>query len=291
MEAAFRNLVRPGGRTLHLVCGAFSDRWAKIAGDTGRRPETLAVAWGRAHTPQQLLQKLASSPPYDAVCITHNETSTGVIEPLQELAAVVRERTRDTLVLADCVSALAGAPVEFDLWGLDLAFAGTQKCLALPPGLVTYALSARALERAQTVEGRGFLLDFVRAVPDTEAGKTLATPCVPLVFALQRQLERVLAEGLPERWARHAAMRQATMQWAQQQRIDPFVADAAARSPTVSCLSASGRDVKVLAETATKAGFKIDQGYGDLKGRTFRIGHMGDHTVPRLQELLAALAR
>jgi aspartate aminotransferase-like enzyme len=291
MEAAFRNLVRPGGRTLHLVCGAFSDRWAKIAADCGRSPETLAVPWGEAHTARQLLQKLASSPHYDAVCITHNETSTGVIEPLPELAAVVRERTRDTLVLADVVTSLAGAPVEFDLWGLDLAFAGTQKCLALPPGLVTYALSKRALERARTVEGRGFLFDFVRAVPDTEGGKTLATPCVPLVFALSAQLERVFAEGLEQRWARHAAMRQATMQWAQQQRIEPFVADAAARSPTVSCLQASGRDVKALAETATRAGFKIDQGYGDLKGKTFRIGHMGDHTVPRLQELLAALGR
>src|SRR5262249_27036815 len=248
----------------------------------------------RAHTPQQLAEHLAqqlpNGPPYEAVCITHNETSTGVLEPLRELAAVARERVPDALVLADCVSALGGAPLEFDAFGLDLAFAGTPKCLALPPGLVTYALSRRALERARTVEGRGFLFDFVRAVPETEAGKTLATPCVPMVFALQRQLERVLAEGMQQRWARHASMRQATMQWAQQQRIEPFVA-AAARSPTVSCLSASGRDVKQLAETATRAGFKIDQGYGDLKGRTFRIGHMGDHTVARLQELLAALAR
>src|SRR5262249_58126727 len=109
MEAAFRNLVPHGGRTLHLVCGAFSDRWAKIAADCGRKPDSLVVPWGHAHSPGQLRQRL-SAPPYAAVCVTHNETSTGVLEPLRQLAAVVREVAPDTLILADVVSSLGGAP-------------------------------------------------------------------------------------------------------------------------------------------------------------------------------------
>jgi aspartate aminotransferase-like enzyme len=289
MEAAFRNLVPPGGATLHLVGGAFADRWAKIAQDSGRQPTVLPVQWGRAHAPDALRRALTAGPRFAAVAITYSETSTGALQPLRELAAAVRQAQPDALVLCDAVSALAGAELEFDAWGLDLAFAGTQKCLALPPGLTVYALSERALQRAAAVPGRGFLFDFVRAVPETNAGKTLATPCVPLVFALQRQLLRIEQETLPSRWLRHRAMLQATMEWAERHDIQPFVADAAARSPAVSCLLASGRDVKQLAERASSAGFKVDQGYGDLKGRTFRIGHMGDHPPERLQALLAAL--
>ncbi|HLQ38606.1 MAG TPA: aminotransferase class V-fold PLP-dependent enzyme, partial [Planctomycetota bacterium] len=289
MEAGIRNLVRRGGSSLHLVCGAFSERWAEIARLVGRKPELLAVPWGQAHAPAMLREKLLTSPPFEAVCITHNETSTGVIEPLRELAAVVREVSPETLVLADAVSSLGGAPLSFDECGLDLAFAGTQKCLALPPGLTVYALSRRALDRAGKVDERGFLFDFVRAVPETEAGKTLATPCIPLVLALGKQLDRVLAEGLEQRWARHVILQHTTLAWAQQWQVELFVADPAARSPTVSCLLAGGRDLAAMANKATAAGFKLDQGYGQLKGKAFRIGHFGDHTPERLQQFLKAL--
>jgi aspartate aminotransferase-like enzyme len=255
MEAAFRNFVPPGERTLHLTCGAFGERWARLAADCGRQPESLTVPWGQAHSPQALATRLRAGPPVAAVAITHNETSTGVLEPLQQLAATVRQHAPDALILVDVVSALAGAELRFDDWGLDLAFAGTQKCLALPPGLTVYAVSERALARAATVPARGFLLDLVRAVPETVAGKTLATPCVPLVLALQRQLQRIEAEGLEARWQRHRAMQAAAADWARQRDIQPFVADAAARSPTVSCFLASGRDVKQMAERASNAGY------------------------------------
>lgn len=293
MEAAIRNLVPPGGATLHLTGGAFGERWAKIAADCGRQPETLPMPWGQAHAPGQLRQflqqRVQNGARLHAIAITHNETSTGVLQPLAELAAAAREVAPDLLVMVDAVTSLAGAELRFDDWGIDLAFAGTQKCLALPPGLCVYALSERALQRAKTVEARGFLFDFVRAVPETNAGKTLATPCVPLVYALQRQLQRIEQEGLPTRWQRHLALREETLAFARQHGIEPFVADAARRSPTVTCLQASGRDVKAMAERASAAGFKIDQGYGDLKGKTFRIGHMGDHSLERLRRCLATL--
>ena len=289
MEAAIRNLVPRHGRTLHLVAGAFGERWQQISAACGRVTESLAVPLGCAHDPAALRARLLQGPRVDAVCITHNETSTGVIEPLAELAAVVRQHAPEALVLADVVTSLAGAELRFDAWGLDCAFAGTQKCLALPPGLCVYVVSTRGRERAAAIDERGFLLDFVRAIPETVAGKPIATPCVPLVLALQRQLHRIAAEGLSARHARHLAMRTATLAWAEQHGFAPFVADAAARSPTVSCIDARGADVAALAHRASDAGFKIDQGYGPLKGKAFRIGHMGDHDVAGLQRLLGAL--
>ncbi len=289
MEAGIRNLVPRSGRSLHLVCGAFSERWQQIAASCGRATDAMVVPLGHAHAPEQLRARLQQGPAVDAVCITHNETATGVIEPLQALASAVRATAPDTLVLADVVTSLGGAELRFDDWGLDFAFAGTQKCLALPPGITVYATSERARQRAAAMPERGFLLDLDRAVPETVAGKTLATPCVPLVLALQRQLQRVAAEGLPQRWARHLAMRDATLRWATQHGMAPFVADAAAHSPTVSCIDARGGDVPALAKRASAAGFLIDRGYGPLRDRAFRIGHMGDHGLPRLQQLLQAL--
>ena len=289
MEAGIRNLVPRGGRSLHLVCGAFSERWCKIGKLCGRDAEALTVPLGQSHDPAMLRERLRKGPPVSAVTITHNETATGVIAPLQKLSAEVREHAPQALVLVDVVTSLGGAEVRFDDWGLDFAFAGTQKCLALPPGLCTFAASARALARAATVEERGFLFDLPRSMKETNEGKTLATPCVPLVYALQRQLDRVAAEGLPQRWARHLAMRDATLAWAAKKGMKPFVANAAARSPTVSCIDAQGGDVDGLASAASAAGFKIDKGYGDLKGKAFRIGHMGDHTLARVQQLLAAI--
>jgi predicted phosphoserine aminotransferase len=289
MEAAVRNLVPRGGRSLHLVCGAFSERWAKIAKLCGRDAESMTVPLGQAHDPALLRERLQKGPPPSAVAITHNETATGVIEPLQALAAVVREQAPDALLMVDVVTSVGGAELRFDDWGLDFAFAGTQKCLALPPGLCTYAASERAQKRATTVEERGFLLDLPRAIKETNEGKTLATPCVPLVYALQRQLDRVAAEGLQKRWARHLQMRDATLAWAQRAGMRPFVQDPAARSPTVSCIDAGGIDVDALAKKAAAGGYKIDKGYGDLKGKAFRIGHMGDHTPARVEALLALL--
>lgn len=289
MEAAMRNLVDRGGRTLHLVGGAFGKRWAKISSACGRSPEVMEVPLGQAHSPDALAARLQQSEQPEVVCITHNETSTGVIQPLQALAAVIHEHAPQALLLIDAVTSLAGAELRFDDWGLDYAFAGTQKCLALPPGLGVYAVSNRALARAEKIEERGFLLDLPKSVKDTNAGKTLATPCIPLVYALQRQLERIQAEGLENRWQRNLELQARTFAWAESKGFQPFVVDSAARSPTVSCIDARGQDVEALAKQAAASGFKMDKGYGDLKGKAFRIGHMGDHTMARLEALLSAL--
>lgn len=289
MEAGIRNFVPPGGRVLHLVCGAFGERWQKIAAACGRTTEVLPVPMGSAHSAEMLRERLRHGPAVDAVAITHNETSTGALEPLRDLAAAMHAARPDALLLVDAVTSFAGAELRFDDWGVDFAFAGTQKCLALPPGLCTYAVSRRALARASQVPDRGFLLDLPFAVPETEAGRTVATPCVPLVFALQRQLQRIAAEGLEARQARHSAMRDEVLGWAAARGMAPFVAEPAHRSPTVSCVDARGTDVGALVARAAAAGFAIDPGYGPLRGKAFRIGHMGDHDVAGVRELLVAL--
>jgi aspartate aminotransferase-like enzyme len=289
MEASIRNLIKPGGRTLHLTNGAFSERWAKISSACGRKPESIQVPWGRAHNPWDLESYLTKNSPFEAVMITHNETSTGVLQPLKELSKIIRKLFPNTLILVDVVTSLAGSELFFDEWEIDIAFAGTQKCLALPPGLCVYALSDRALQVAGKIPDRGFLLDFTKAIPETNAGKTIATPCVPLVYALRRQLERIETETLKARWSRHKSMREMVFQWAEKKNIQPFVDPKEACSYTVSCFQASGFDVKKMAESASQKGFKIDQGYGDLKGKTFRIGHMGDHSLETLKDCLKAL--
>ncbi len=289
MEAGIRNLVPRTGRSLHLVGGAFGERWQQIATSCGRTTEAMTVPLGHAHDPLLLQKRLQQGPPVDAVCITHNETATGVIEPLRALAATVRRSAPEALLLVDVVTSVAGAELRFDDWGLDFVFAGTQKCLALPPGLCVFTLSERARGRATAMPERGFLLDLPKSLAETNDGKTIATPCVPLVLALQRQLQRVAEEGLPRRWQRHLQMQAATMRWAEQRGFHPFVDDEGARSPTVSCIDARGGDVASLAKRAAAAGFQIDQGYGSLRGVAFRIGHMGDHDLPRLDALLRAL--
>jgi predicted phosphoserine aminotransferase len=284
MEAAMRNLVRK--RVLVLTCGAFSERWHKIAQTCGKEADALAVEWGRANGPDELARALASGR-YDAVTITHNETSTGAMNPLAELAGVAR-RHDDVVVMVDVVSSLAGAPVDFDTNGLDLAFAGSQKCLALPPGLTVYALSERALARAAEVAGRGWLLDFVRAAKAFETGETSATPSIPHLFALEAQLAAIAAEGLPARFGRHAAMARRTQRFAKDVGLSMFP-EPSAWSPTVSTLSAGAVDVERLIAAVRKRGFVLSNGYGKLKGRTFRIGHMGDHAPERLEALLSAI--
>lgn len=289
MEAAIRNLVPAGGRTLHLVGGAFGERWHHIARSCGRAAEALPVPHGHAHLPALLRERLQQGPPVAAIAITHNETSTGVLQPLRELAAVARASAPDALLLVDVVTSLAGAELQFDDWELDFAFAGTQKCLALPPGLCTYAVSPRALATAATVPDRGFLLDLPLAVTETSAGRTLATPCVPLVLALAAQLRRIRTEGLPARWQRHLAMRDAVLAFAERAGMRAFVSVPEHRSPTVSCLDANGQDVAAMVQRAAAAGYAIDPGYGPLKGKTLRIGHMGDHQPATVARLLAAL--
>jgi predicted phosphoserine aminotransferase len=284
MEGSIRNCVEQ--RSLHLVCGAFGDRWRQVAADCGIDPGVVQVEPGKGIRPEAVEEALAAGG-HDAVCVTHNETSTGVTNPLEEISRVVR-RHPGVLFLVDAVSSLGGIPVEVDRLGIDVCFASVQKALALPPGFALCAVSKRALERARRRKGRGYYFDFVRLSEASEKAMPLATPSVSHLFALQVQLRHILAEGLPPRYARHAEMAQRVRQWARERF--GVLAEPGFESDTVTCV-VNTRNIPVadFLGRLRGRGFQVANGYGSLKEKTFRIGHMGEHTPEGVERLLAAM--
>jgi len=283
-EAAIRNCV--GRRVLVPICGAFSERFHQVAVACGVGADPLPVEWGRAVRPEAVDEKLATKQ-YDAVALVHNETSTGVTNPLADIARVVR-RHEDVLLLVDCVSSLAGMPVEVDRNGIDVALASVQKCLALPPGFSLCSVSARALERSRSLSGKGYYFDFIRLKSAYDRSLPLATPSISHMFALQAQLERIEAEGYVARFARHTAMAEMARAWAE--RRFALYAEPGARSDTVTCVRNSrGIRVADLVNAVGERGYALSNGYGTLKEETFRIGHMGDHSVAGLERFLAVV--
>jgi aspartate aminotransferase-like enzyme len=282
MEAALISTV--DSEVLNLTCGAFSERWHSIARCLGKSADRVSAPWGQAVDPD-LVRSALRRKRYEAVTVVHNETSTGVMNPLEEIARAVREES-DALVLVDAVSSLAGAPVETDEWGLDLVLAGTQKALAAPPGLTVFSLSERAADRARAIEHRGFYTDLLRYREKHRSGGTITTPAIPIVYALGHQLERILEEGLENRWQRHRRMAESTAQWVAS--VGGEVAAApGARSWTVTCLKPPS-DVSAcsLRQLCGERGWTIGGGYADWKGSTVRIGHMGDVQMADLEALI-----
>lgn len=292
MEAAIRNLVRD--RVLCLVCGAFSERFHRIAVACGLEADRLDVEWGDTNEPDRLADALAGRR-YDAVTMVHSETSTGALNPVEDLARTVRELAPETLVVVDCVTSVGGVRVETDRWGLDFAVTGSQKALALPPGLSFGAASERALARARTVPGRGLYFDFEAFESAALQRQTTNTPAVSLLYALDRQLERIEAEGLEARWARHQAMAQRTWRWVDECQTElggdlRLLAREGRRSATVTCvMTPGGSSGRAVVRELARRGYTIGPGYGRLKDRAFRIGHMGDHDLPGLERLLDEL--
>jgi predicted phosphoserine aminotransferase len=293
MESAIRNCAPQ--RVLSLVCGAFSERFYKIAVACGREADRLDVEFGGSNEPGQAIDALSGGA-YDAITIVHSETSTGVLNPISEIAAAVREASPGTLVLVDCVTSLAAVPVEVDDWGLDFALTGSQKGMALPPGLAFGVASQRAYERSLETPGRGLYFSFEAFEGAVSRNQTANTPAASLLYALDVQLERIEAEGLEARWARHRAMAERTWAWVDEMResrdLDLRVlATEGRRSPSVTCVAVpEGLSGVEITRRMAERGYTIASGYGKLKESTFRIGHMGDHTIEELDALLEELA-
>jgi predicted phosphoserine aminotransferase len=290
MEAAVRNAGRT--RILSLVNGAFSRRFAEIGRACGLEVDEVEVAWGRAHDADAVRERLADAR-YDAVTMVHSETSTGVLNDVRSLAGVVHEHD-DTLVLVDSVSSFAAAEIRPDEWGIDFLLTGSQKAFALPPGLAFGVASERMMVRAATVPNRGYYFDLVEFAKNHEKGQTVTTPALSVMFALEAQLDRMLAEGLDARWARHRVMAERTWAWVDEMSDAGMALEVVAprgyRSPAVTAVrtpeGVAGPDVvRGLAER----GWVIGGGYGKLEESTFRIGHMGDHTLEELEALLDVL--
>ena len=287
MELAIRNGVRR--RALSLVNGAFSERFATLVRAAGKECIRLDVPLGCAVEPDMLRDALRRTP-VDAVTVVHSETSTGVLQDVAALARVAREFD-DVLVLVDAVTSIAGSPVEPDAWGLDFTFTGSQKALALPPGLALGIASERMLERAKTLPARGLYFDLVGFEDATRKFQPTNTPALSLFYALETQLGRIAAEGGVEaRWRRHDAMRCCVETWSAAAGVE-YLPREGRRSWTVSCLKLpAGKSAKDVVGALKQRGWTIGSGYGPLKDSTIRIGHMGDHTVAALEQLLGLVA-
>ncbi|CAN5120074.1 alanine--glyoxylate aminotransferase family protein [soil metagenome] len=286
MEAGVRCGVRK--RALALVNGAFAERFRDLVGDCGRDCESYTVPWGEAHDPSEVERRLRAGK-FDAVTVTHSETSTGVLNPLPEIAEAVRAVSDDILLLVDGVTSVGGTRVETDAWVLDCTLTGSQKAMALPPGLAFGTASARMLERAGTMSGRGQYFDLLDFDAQWKRFQTPQTPAVNLIYALVEQLARMEREGWEARLARHQQMAERCWQWAEDQGLQ-LLAPAGYRSPTVTTISLPPEHPgSRVAARLVERDYTIGAGYGKLKDATLRIGHMGDHTVEELDALLAEL--
>lgn len=291
MEAAIR--CAAPGPMLSMVNGAFSERFANIARACGRDTHVVGGDWHQA-VPLDVVERALRERPFSAITVVHSETSTGTITALADLATLAHHY--GAAVLVDSVTGVGGVPVETDAWDLDFVLTGSQKALALPPGLAFGVASKRFIDQASTATARGLYFDMVEFEEFVHKNQTPSTPAISLLYATAVQCEHIARETITARWARHTAMANMTHAWVQRLREETgeafcVYAPEHARSATVTAVALpatlNGSDI---VQGVAKRGFVIGGGYGKLKSSTFRIGHMGDHTPDRLALCLEATA-
>lgn len=284
MEGAIRSCTRK--KAVVFSIGAFGDRWYKMAQSNNVAADKVSVEWGQATTPEMVDEALATGE-YDLMTITHNETSTGVMCPVEEIAEVMKKYP-DVVWCMDTVSSMGGTKIDVDALGVDVCITSTQKSLGLPPGLSLCSISEKALEAARQVEFRGTYLDLLELYNylKKKDHQYPSTPSLPHMFALHYQLTRIInEEGLENRFARHLAMAERVREWAKT-HFELF-ADERYLSNTVTAIK-NVKEISVadLNKELGKRGFMLSNGYGSLKEKTFRIAHMADCTMEELNELL-----
>ncbi len=290
MEGAIRNLVAK--KVLNCMCGAFSDKWLDVAKRCGKAAEGLQVDWGSPIRAEQVDAKLATGQ-FDALTLIHNETSTGTMSPLAEIAAL-KKKYPEVMFIVDSVSSMTALPLKFDELGIDVLLAGTQKAFALPPGFAVFVCSPAALAKAATMKDRGYYFDFIEFQKNAEQSMTPSTPSISHTYALSAKLDEFFAEGLDNRYARHRKTNQMTRDWAAKHGFTLFP-EQGFESITLTCVNNGAKpggrtvDVAKLQKLVKEQGFLIDGGYGKIKGTTFRLSNMGDETEATMNQLYAAL--
>jgi aspartate aminotransferase-like enzyme len=289
MEAAIVNTLSPGDRLLAVTIGAFGDRFAKIASAFGATVERFEVPWGQAADPVALAAHLAANPAYRAVLITHNETSTGVTNPLQALASVVRGAPGDPLLVVDGISGLGAMPFEMDAWGIDLVISASQKAFMGSPGIAIAALSERAWEAAEAATMPRVYWDLREARTWAAKGQTPWTPAVSVLFGLRVGVRRLTAEGRERTWARHAAIALAVQAGLEGLGLR-LVAAPAERSQTVTAAwLPEGLDWAPLNAAMRAKGLIVAGGQGAWAGRILRLGHMGGVGIEEMRDAVRVM--
>lgn len=290
MEGAIRNVVSK--KVLNCMCGAFSDKWLDVSRKCGKEAEALQVDWGSPIRAEAIDKKLSTGQ-FDALTLIHNETSTGTMSPLSEIAAL-KKKYPDVMFIVDAVSSMSAVKLEFDTLQIDVLLAGTQKAFALPPGLAVFVCSPAALAKAATMKDRGYYFDFLEFQKNAEQSMTPSTPSIGHVYALASKLDDFFAEGLENRYARHKKLAEATRAWAAKHGLTLFP-EPGFESVTLTCVNNGAKpggrtvDVAKFQKLVKDAGFLIDGGYGKIKGTTFRISNMGDETEQSMDTLYAAM--
>jgi len=286
MEASIRNLADRG--ILCCMCGAFSDKWLDVARRSGKNAEPLQVEWGKHIDPNALDQKLATGK-FDTVTLIHNETSTGVMNPLPEICCILAKYP-EVLLIVDTVSSFSAMKIEMDPLQIDVLLTGSQKALALPPGFSLFSVSEKGLARTAKIPNRGYYFDFLEFKKQQAQWMTPTTPSIGHIYALQSKLEEIFKEGLDARYTRHARTNSLVHDWVRRSGFD-FFAENGFHSKTLTCVKNS-REIDVLKlalDLREKHHLVIDPGYGKLRGQTFRLSNMGDETEETVTHLLKCL--
>jgi aspartate aminotransferase-like enzyme len=290
LEAAVVNTLSPGDRVLGVTIGGFGDRFASIASGFGAQVERLEVPWGQAAEPAEVAGRLATAGPYRAVLLTHNETSTGVANPLRELAEVVRAAPGEPLLLVDGISGLGAMPFEMDAWGIDLVVSASQKAFMASPGIAIAALSERGWQATATATMPRVYWDFSEARQFAAKGQTPWTPAVSVLFGLRVGVERLIAEGRDRTWARHAAVAAGAQAGMEAVGLR-LVAPEEHRSHTVTAAwLPDGLEWGPFNAAMRAKGLIIAGGQGQWAGRILRFGHMGDVDWPEIGDAVRVLA-
>ena len=288
LEAAVVNTLSPGDRILAVSIGAFGDRFAKIAETYGASVDRIAAEWGWAAAPAEVAEKLGSAD-YKAVLLTHNETSTGVMNPIPDLAAAIRAVSPDTLILVDTVSSLGAVPFDMDGWGLDVVATASQKAWMAAPGLAMVAASERAWVAMETAKMPRFYLDLRKHRDAMRDGETPWTPAIAVAYQVDEGIRLMQAEGQAGVFARHVACAAATQAGLQALGFQLF-ADPAVRSRTVTAAwIPDGLDWKAFNGEVKRRGVVLAGGQGKLTGKVFRVGHLGSVTVDEIVDAIEVL--
>lgn len=286
MEGAVRNCVRES--CVSFVNGAFSKRFCQIAQANGKKAIAVEIEPGRGFNADMVDKALSQNKGVDAITIVHNETATAAMSDIYGIADMMKAKYPEISILVDMVSSMGGVKLEIDRLGVDVALASSQKAFALPAGFAVAAISPRALEKARTVENRGFYFDFIAVEKNLAKNQTHITPSIPHLFAMRKQMEIIMAEGLENRWQRHIQMAEKVRAWADK-HFRVFT-EKGYCSNTLTCID-NTRNISIsdLNKKLAERNLVISNGYGDLKDKTFRIAHMGQLTMLDIEEVLGAI--
>jgi serine---pyruvate transaminase len=287
-ESAVANLTTPGDRQLVLSAGNFGERWAGMVKAFGAELVHVALEWGETPEPEDLRAALAEAGDVRVVYLTHSETSTGVVCDVQALAAVAKEA--GALVVVDAVSSLGAVPVETDAWDLDVVVSGSQKALMCPPGLAFVSVSGAAFEAATRATSPRYVLDWERTRKAQAKLDAPFTPAVSIVRALDVALGLLLEEGLEPAFDRHARLGRACREGAKAMGLELFSPDEERSAVVTAIRTPEGVDAtEIVAALRDRFGITIANGQGSLKGKIFRIGHIGWFDVFDITTALAAV--